>query len=209
MISSKGKQETFDTTYTPLHPTSPPPPHVYYTAAAPQRPRVAIPMLLTKQVACLQDGCQVVKCCRHCASIFHPIEMSALFPINQNIPPMTNLTPPHINVNVRMDTSLLAGATFNVDVREELRKAREEVECLKRQNKHVLEDNKRLNEVNRDAPESTEGMYEFGVGKHVAELTMLRSQIKENASHLDTELKKSDIEKHNIYDKGSMLLRGT
>jgi hypothetical protein len=46
---------------------------------------------------------------------------------------------------------------------------------------------KRLNEVNRDAPEATGIMYDFCVGKHEAELTALRSQMKVNASHLDTE----------------------
>jgi hypothetical protein len=97
-----------------------------------------------------------------------------------------------------MDPSFVTGTTLNVNVRDDLRKAGEEMECLKRQNNHLLEDNKRLNEVNQDAPEATKRMYDFGIGKHVAELTVLRSHMKDNASHSDTELKKAEAEKTNI-----------
>jgi hypothetical protein len=110
---------------------------MYYTS--PQRPRVTIPTPLTKQVACLQDGYCIVDCRRHSASICPPIETPSPLTLNLYIPPATNLTPPHMTVNVHMDPSLVAGAKLNLNVREELRKAREEVECLKRQNNHLLE----------------------------------------------------------------------
>jgi hypothetical protein len=103
-----------------------------------------------------------------------------------------------MNINMHMDPYLVAGVTFNVNVREDLIKTLEEVECLKRQNKHFLEDIKRLNEVNRDAPEATKRIYDFVVGKHVGELTVLWSHMKVNESHLDTELKKAEVENNNI-----------
>jgi hypothetical protein len=184
-------------THTPLRPSSPPPAHMYDTA--PQRPRVGTPTLPTKQVACLQADCHVVDCRRH--FICPPIETPVPLPINLNIPPATNLTTPHMTVNVQMNPSLVAGATFNINIRDKLRKAREEVECLKRQNQHLLENNKRLNEVNRDLPKTAGLMYDFCVGKHEAEITVMRSQMKVNASNLDTALKKAEIEKNNIRQK--------
>jgi Tfp pilus assembly protein PilO len=65
-----------------------------------------------------------------------------------------------------------AGATFNLNIRDELRKAREEVECMKRQNHHLLENNQMLNEVNHDLPKSSGLMFDFCVGKHGAEITV-------------------------------------
>jgi hypothetical protein len=44
-------------------------------------------------------------------------------------------------------------------------------------------------------------MYDFFLGKHEAEITVLRSQMKVNASNLDTALKKAEIEKDNIRQK--------
>jgi hypothetical protein len=112
-------------TYTPLRPLSPPQAHMYDTA--PQRPRVGIPTLPTEQVAFLQDDYRVVDCRRQSAFIRPPIEAPALLPITLNIPPATNLTTPHMIVNVQMYPSLVAGATFNINIRNELRKPREEV----------------------------------------------------------------------------------
>jgi hypothetical protein len=106
-----------------------------------------------------------------------------------------------MTVNVQTHPSLVAGAAFNLNIRDELRKAREEVECLKRQNQHLLENNERLNEVNRDLPKTSGLMYDFCVGKHEAEITVLRSQMKVNASNLDKALKKAEIEKKNIRQK--------
>jgi hypothetical protein len=62
----------------------------------------------------------------------------------------------------------------------------------------LLENNQRLNEVNRDLPQASGMMYECCVGKHEADITVMRSHMKVNASNLDTALKKADIEKHNI-----------
>jgi hypothetical protein len=95
---------------------------MYYTA--PQQPRVSIPTLLTKQVAYLQDGCRVVDFRHHSASMCPLIETPAPLPINLNTPPATNLTPPHMTVNIHMDPYLVVGATFNLNVREDLHKAR-------------------------------------------------------------------------------------
>jgi hypothetical protein len=134
-------------THTPLRPPSPPQAHMYDTA--PQRPHVGTPTLPTKQVACLQADCHVVDHRRHF------IEMPAPLPINLNIPPATNLTTLHMTANVQMNPSLLAGATFNLNIKDEMRKAREEVECLKRQNQHLLENNKRMNKVNHDLPKTS------------------------------------------------------
>jgi hypothetical protein len=58
------------------------------------------------------------------------------------------------------------------------------VECLKRQNQNLLENNERLSEVNRDLPKTSGLMYDFCVGKHEAEITVIRSQMKVNASQL-------------------------
>jgi hypothetical protein len=80
----------------------------------------------------------------------HFIETPAPTPINLHIPPATHLTTPHMTVNVVMNPSLVAGATFNLNVQDELTKAREEVECLKRQNQYLLENNERMSEVKRD-----------------------------------------------------------
>jgi hypothetical protein len=41
-------------------------------------------------------------------------------------------------------------------------------------------------------------MYDFCVCKHEVELAVLWSYMKVNAYHLDTELKKADIEKNNV-----------
>jgi hypothetical protein len=100
-----------------------------------------------------------------------------------------------------MNQSLVAGATFNLNIRDELRKAREEVECLKRQNQHLLENKERLNKVNRDLPKTSGLMYDFCVGKHEVEITVMRSHMKVIASNLDTALKKAEIEKNNIRQK--------
>jgi hypothetical protein len=75
------------------------------------------------------------------------------------------------------------------------------VECLKRQNQHLLENKERLNEVNRDLPKTSGLMYEFCVGKHEAEITVMRSQMKVNTSNLGKALKKAEIEKNNIRQK--------
>jgi hypothetical protein len=123
-------------THTPLRPPSSPPAHIYDTA--PQRPCIGIATLPTKQVACLQADCRVVDCHRHSSFICPPIATPAPLPINLNIPPTTNLTTPHMTVNVQMNPSSVSGATFNINKRDELRKTREEVECLKRQNQHLL-----------------------------------------------------------------------
>jgi hypothetical protein len=109
-------------THTPLPPPSPPPAHMYDTA--PQRPCVGIPKLPTKQVACLQADYRVVDCRHHSGFICPPIETPAPLSINLNIPPATNLTPPHMTVNMQMNPSLVVGATFNHNIRDELRKAR-------------------------------------------------------------------------------------
>jgi hypothetical protein len=106
-----------------------------------------------------------------------------------------------MTVNLQMNPSLVAGATFNLNIKDELRKAREEVECLKRQNQHLLENNERLNEVNHDFPKTSGLLYDFCVGKHEAEITVLRSQMKVNASNLDTALKKAESKKNNIRQK--------
>jgi hypothetical protein len=147
-------------THTPLRPPSPPPIHMYDNA--PQRPHVGTPELPTKQAACLQADCRVVDC--RC----HFIKTSAPLPINLNLPPATNLTTPHMTVNVQMNPSLVAGDTFNLNIKDELRKAIEELECLKRQNENLLENNERLNEVNRNLPRTSGLMYDFCVGKHEA-----------------------------------------
>jgi hypothetical protein len=184
-------------THTPLRPPSSPPAHMYDTV--PQRPHVGTPTLPTKQVACLQADCYVVDCRHH--FICPPIETPAPLPINLNTPPATNLTTPHMTVNVQMNWSLVAGATFNLNIRDELRKAREEVECLKRQNQHLLENSQRLNKVNRNLPKTSGLMYDFWVGKHEAEITVMRSQMKVDASNLDKTLKKAEIEKNNTRQK--------
>jgi hypothetical protein len=139
-------------THTPTCPPSAPPALMYDTA--PQRPRVGIPTLPTKQVACLQADYRVVDSRRHSGFICPPIETPAPLPINLNIPPATNITTAHMTVNVQMSPSLVAVATVNLNIRDELRKSREEVECLKRQNQHLLENNERLNKVNRDLPKN-------------------------------------------------------
>jgi hypothetical protein len=131
-----------------------------YDTAPLQRPRVGITTLPTKQVACLQADCRVVDCRRHSGFICTPIETPSPLPINLNMPPATNLTTPHMTVNVQMNPSLVTGATFNINIRDKLRKAREEVECLKRQNHHLLENNERLNEVHRDLPKTLGFMYD-------------------------------------------------
>jgi hypothetical protein len=154
-------------THTPLRPPSPPPTHMYDTS--PQRTIIGTPTIPTKQAACLQADCRVVDYHRHF------IETPAPLPINLNIPPTTNLTTPHMTVNMQMNPSLVAGATFNLNIKDELRKAREEVGCLKRQNQHLLENNERLNKVNRDLPKTSRLMYDFCVGKHEAEITVFRS----------------------------------
>jgi hypothetical protein len=136
-----------------------------------------------------------------------PIETPAPLSINLYIPPATNLTAPHMTVNVQMDPSLVAGATFNLYITYELRKAREEVECLKRKNQHLLENNERLNEVNRNLPKTSGLMYDFCVGKHEADIIVLRSQMKVNSSNLDTALKKAEIEKKNLRQKLDSILR--
>jgi hypothetical protein len=134
--------------------------------------------------------------------------MPAPLPINLNIPPATNLTTTHMTVNVQMNPSLVAGATFNLNIIDELRKAREEVvECLKRQKQHLLENNERLNEVNRDLPKTSGLMYDLFVGKHEAKITVMRSQMQVNASNLDTALKKAEIEKNNTKQKLDYVLR--
>jgi hypothetical protein len=180
-------------THTPLRPPSPPPAHMYDTA--PQRPHVGTPTLPTKQAACLQADCHVVNCRRYFIGTPAPL------PINLNIPPATNLTTPHMTVNMQMNPSLVAGDTLNLNIKDELCKAREEVECLKRQNQHLLENNERLNEVNRDLPKTSGLMYDFCVGKHEAEISVIRSQMKFNASNLDTALKKAESNKNNIRQK--------
>jgi hypothetical protein len=186
-------------THTPLRPPSPPPAHMYDTAS--QRPRVGIPTLPTKQVSCRQADCRVVDCRCHSGFMCPPIGMPAPLSIYLNLPPATNLTTPHMTVNVQMNPSLVAGTTFNLNIRDDLRKAIEEVECLNRQNHHLLENNERLNEVNRYLPKTSGLMYDFCVGKNEAEITVLRSQMKVNASNLDTALKKAEIEKNNIRQK--------
>jgi hypothetical protein len=190
-------------THTPLRPPSPPPAHIYDTV--PQRPHVVTPTLPTKHVACLQADCHVVDCRRR--FICPPIETPAPLPINLNIPPKTNLTTPRMTDNVQMNQSLVAGATFNLNIKDELRKAREEVECLKRQNQHLLENNERLNEVNRDLPKTSGLVYDFCVGKHEAEIIVILSQMKVNASNLDTVLKNAESEKNNIRQKLDSMLR--
>jgi chromosome segregation ATPase len=75
------------------------------------------------------------------------------------------------------------------------------VECLKRKNQHLLENNERLNEVNRDLPKTSGLMYDFCVGKHEAQITVMWSHMKANASNLDTALKKAEIEKNHIRQK--------
>jgi hypothetical protein len=103
-------------THTPPRPPNPPPAHMYDTA--PQRPHVGAPTLPPKQAACLKADCCVVDCRRHF------IETPAPTPINLNIPPATNLTTPHMTVNMQMNPSLVAGATFNINIQDELLKAR-------------------------------------------------------------------------------------
>jgi hypothetical protein len=100
-----------------------------------------------------------------------------------------------------MNPSLVAGATFNLNIIDELRKAIEEVEFRKRQNQHLLENNERLNEVNHDLPKTSGLVYDLCVGKHEAEITVIRSHMKVNASNLDTALKKAEIENNNIRQK--------
>jgi hypothetical protein len=198
-ISAEG-----NVTHTPPRPPNPRPAHMYDTA--PQRPNVGTPTLPPKQAACLQADCCVVDCCVvDCRRNF--IETPAPTPINLNIPPATNLTTPHMTINVLMSPSLVAGATLNLNIQDELLKGREEVECLKRQNQHLLENNERLSEVNRDLPKTSGLMYDFCVGKHDAEITVLRSQMKDNASILDTALKKAESEKNNIRQKLDSVLR--
>jgi hypothetical protein len=154
----------------------------------------------------LQADCRVVDFHRHSGFIFPPIETPAPLSIGLNIPPATNLTTPHMTVNMQIYQSLVSEATLNLNIRDELRKAREELECLKRQNHHLLENSQRLNEVNRDLPKASGMMHNFLVGKHEAEITVMQSQMKVNSSHLDTALEDSEIKKNNIRQRLDYIL---